>query len=352
VCCEAPKKKSRKRRSYKYEKPATIMDATAMSIAEMQAVDDMARPIEKKSLLPRMQDFEVDSEATIEIEIEHCKGLFLSVDNDCDEVEAKIDQNGNLVIKLKEEYRCCGFEGTANIEVRASTGIERSECDFSQIIEQNRYDVEAFKVVFKPLDCDGCCTKDLSLYKSTHLSFERGRLYVREDGRKYLTEVLYEIGKLIYVKNGVSHIYPTEKNSKFDITQQQMRESKSYMTPLFHDDGKVNPCFKKGKPTGLCARGTITMTQDNYYAPVTVTYLLDNLRPGQYHAVAVYEYGAINLKGAYHNPGINGEEYQPFGKRYGFLLEAKGNRKGEFELCDENKVINMFEPFSVMGRAA
>ena len=111
-----------------------------------------------------MQDFEVDSESTVEIEIEHCKSLFLSVEvNDCAEAEAKIDQNGILIIKLKEEYRCCGFEGTANIAVRASTGIEREECDFSQIVEQNRYDVETFKVTFKPLDCDGCCSKDLSL---------------------------------------------------------------------------------------------------------------------------------------------------------------------------------------------
>jgi hypothetical protein len=135
-----------------------------MSIAEMQAIDDNARPIDDEKLLPRMQDFEVDSESTVEILIEPCKDLFLSVEVlDCAEAEAKIDQYGNLIIKLREEFRCTNFEGTATIEVRGSTGITREECDFAQIVKQNRYDVETFKVTFKPLDCDGCCSKDLSL---------------------------------------------------------------------------------------------------------------------------------------------------------------------------------------------
>ena len=109
-----------------------------------------------------MQDFEIDSESTCEITIDQ-KKLYLSVDVDLEEVEAKIDQDGNLIIKVKEQYRCTGFEGVANIEVRASTGIFREECDFPTIVKQNKYDAETFKVAFKRLECDGSCTKDLSL---------------------------------------------------------------------------------------------------------------------------------------------------------------------------------------------
>ena len=62
------------------------------------------------------------------------------------------------------------------------------------------------------------------------------------------------------------------------------------MTPLFHDDGKFNPCYdKRGRPTGYCARGTVTLDQENYYAKVKVTYKLDNLKPRGYQAVVLHE---------------------------------------------------------------
>jgi hypothetical protein len=54
---------------------------------------------------------------------------------------------------------------------------------------------------------------------STHLSFERGRLYIREGKNKYLTEIVREINKLIYVKKGETIIYPSAQDSDFDITR-------------------------------------------------------------------------------------------------------------------------------------
>lgn len=124
------------------------------------------------------------------------------------------------------------------------------------------------------------------------------------------------------------------------------------MVPLFHDDGKVNPCYYKGVPTGNCPRGTITLDQENYYANVKVTCDLSDLKPNYYQAVVIKENGAINFKGAYHNPELNGPEYQPFGKTYGFLFEAQGDCDGKLkDYHGENEVINMFEPFSVYGRA-
>ena len=51
-----------------------------MTIAQMQKIDDGARPKFDKKLLPKIQDFEIDSESTVEIELGDCKDLFLSVD--------------------------------------------------------------------------------------------------------------------------------------------------------------------------------------------------------------------------------------------------------------------------------
>ena len=116
-----------------------------------------------------------------------------------------------------------GFEGTSHLKVRAATGIFREEDDFAQIIKQNRFDIKEFTITFKAFDTDEVCCQDRSLEESTHLSFERGRLFIKEGEMRYLTQVLYEIGKLIYVKNGVSMIYPTEKNSFFDINKQPAR---------------------------------------------------------------------------------------------------------------------------------
>lgn len=327
---EHKKKRSQKSAKKIYKKPKTIQEATAMTIAQMQAVDDGADPKRDRKLLPKIKDVEINNEDTMEIQIED-DNLFLSVDQDLKEVDAKIDQNGKLIIQLKEKYRCTGFEGTSHVELRASTGIKRDDCDFSDIICQNRYDVEKFDVRFSNNDCeDGCCHKDLSLERSKHLSFERGRLYVREGKKKYLTEVAWEIGKLLYVKKGITHVYPTAKNSHFDITKQPARESRAYPVPLFHDDGNANPCFDKhNKPTGYCPRGIIIIEQENYYAPAMVTCQLSNLKPNWYSAIVVKEQGSHWLAGAYHDPDLNGDEYQPFGKTYGLLTEAKGDSNGE-----------------------
>lgn len=104
--------------------------------------------------------------------------------------------------------------------VRASTGILRDEDDFSEIRKQNKYDIERFTVTFKDYndgkDCS--CVRNLELEKSTHLAFERGILYIREGDRAYQAHPAVEISKLIYVKKGITHIYPTAFNSKFDIT--------------------------------------------------------------------------------------------------------------------------------------
>ena len=149
--------------------------------------------------------------------------MYLSIDQNLNEVDAKIDQNGNLIVQVKEEFRCRGFEGISHLKVRAATGIFREEDDFAQIIKQNRFDIKEFTITFKAFDTDEVCCQDRSLEESTHLSFERGRLYIREGNEKYMTQVLYEIGKLIYVKDGISMIYPTEKKSKFDIDKQPAR---------------------------------------------------------------------------------------------------------------------------------
>lgn len=189
MCEKKVDKRKRRGKPYKPEKPATIAQASALSIAEMQKVDDGARPYPDKKLLEKIKDFDIDNESTVEIDIKR-KDLYLSVDQDLEEVEAKIDQHGNLIIQVKEKNRCCGFEGVSHVELRASTGITRAECDFEDIICQNGYDVEKFTVTFTQNDCDGVCHKDTSLERSTHLSFERGRLYIREGRKKYLTERL------------------------------------------------------------------------------------------------------------------------------------------------------------------
>lgn len=134
-----------------------------------------------------IDDFKIDSEHVVEITIDN-EDLYLSVDVNCKEVEAKFDQNGKLIIQLKEKYKCRGFEGTAEVEVKASTGIFRDEHEFAKIIKQNRYDIEQFTVTFRDYkdsegDCN--CKRDTQLEKSTHLSFERGRIYIREGDKTY-----------------------------------------------------------------------------------------------------------------------------------------------------------------------
>ena len=100
----------------------------------MQKIDDGARPESNKRLLPPIKDFTVHSDDAVMLELPH-GDLFLSVDQDQDKVEAKIDQDGHLIVQVREKFRCEGFSGVANVEVRASTGIFRSENDFSKIIK-------------------------------------------------------------------------------------------------------------------------------------------------------------------------------------------------------------------------
>jgi hypothetical protein len=57
-----------------------------------------------------------------------------------------------------------------------------------------------------------------------------------------------------------------------------------------------------------------------------VTFHLSDLKPESYHAINIKEHGAANFQGAYHYPDINGEIYEPFGKRHGFLMEVKGDK--------------------------
>jgi len=72
-----------------------------MTIAELQKIEDGADPIYSPKLLPNMQNFEMDTEGICEIKIDQ-KNLYLSVTSDLEEVEAKIDQDGNLIVKVKE----------------------------------------------------------------------------------------------------------------------------------------------------------------------------------------------------------------------------------------------------------
>jgi len=114
----------------------------------------------------------IDSDSAVEIDI-GCDDLYLSVDTDTRQVEAKFDQNGKLIIQLREKYRCSGFEGVAKVIVRASTGITRDGDNFNDVIKQNRYDIEKFTVTFKDYndgkDCN--CVRNLDLEKATHLAF-------------------------------------------------------------------------------------------------------------------------------------------------------------------------------------
>ena len=154
----------------------------------------------------------------------------------------------------------------------------------------------------------------------------------------------------MYVKKGITHIYPSAFKSKFDITNQFTQESMVYTVPLFIDDGNKNPCHEKnGKPTGNCPRGRVTLYQKHYYAPVEVTFQLSDLKPGDFHAVNIKTQGAAFFQGAYHDRDWNGPIWEPLDKRYGFMVEARGDRKGEFETIMKNPVINLYKPFSVFG---
>jgi hypothetical protein len=204
-------------------KPKTIEQSVAMTIAQLQKIDDGARPEQDFKLLPQIQDFELDSESILEVQLDTGKlgNLYLGVEQDNKYVLAKFDNaKEKLIISVREKYRCKGFEGVAHVKVKASTGIKRQEDDFSKIIKQNRYDIAQFTVTFKQMEEHKYCKRDLDLELSPHLSFEKGRLYVREGKRKFQTEIIFEIGKLLYVKDGVSMIYPSARNSKFDITKQ------------------------------------------------------------------------------------------------------------------------------------
>ena len=206
--------------------------------------------------------------------------------------------------------------------MRASTGITRDEDDFSQIIKQSRYDVEKFTVTFKDYgDGDECnCIRNTALEKSTHIAFYNGRTFIKEGHLAYQAHAVREIGKMIYVKKGITHIYPSAFNSEFNIENQFSQEVSAYLVPLAHDDGKANRCYKNGKPTGNCPRGRVVITQKHYYAPVKITYQLSDLKPESIHDLCIRENGAAFYQGAYHNPKINGEMYEPLDKDYGFLI--------------------------------
>lgn len=95
----------------------------------------------------------------------------------------------------------------------------------------------------------------------------------------------------------------------------------------------------------------MTVYQANYYAPAEVTFELYELKPGKYHAVSIKENGASFFQGAYHDPDWNGPIYEPLDKNYGFLIEARGDKKGQFDLTVKNSVINLYNPFSIYGRS-
>jgi len=73
--------------------------------------------------------------------------------------------------------------------------------------------------------------------------------------------------------------------------------------------------------------------------------------PGGHHIICIRENGAAFYQGAYHNPALNGEVYEPLDKDYGFLGEYEGDRKGEFERTMRNSAINLFGHFNVIGRS-
>ena len=111
-----------------------MMDAQAKTIAQLQKIDDGADPKRTNKLLDKIDDFKIDSDSAVEIDV-GCDDLYLSVDTDLKQVEAKFDQDGKLIVQLREKYRCMGFEGVAKVIVRASTGITRDDDEFNEVIK-------------------------------------------------------------------------------------------------------------------------------------------------------------------------------------------------------------------------
>jgi len=153
---------------------------------------------------------------------------------DHDAVEAKIDQDGNIVIQLKPEWRC-KFTGSADVYLEGATGITRNPDNFDWIDENDRYDIEKFSVKFVKTGkecCPTCEPEDL------HLTFKMGQMYIQEGDALFETEYVYELERYIYVKEGKTTFYPTNKGVTNCSRRRPPREATCHLTPVFHDDAE------------------------------------------------------------------------------------------------------------------
>ena len=80
----------------------------------------------------------------------------------------------------------------------------------------------------------------------------------------YDVEYVYELERYIYVKNGNTLFYPSNKGVTNVSRRRPAREATCHLTPVFHDDD-ANDCTKYGLPTGKCPYGKITVKQWHYY---------------------------------------------------------------------------------------
>lgn len=290
---------------------------------------------------------------------------FVSVRTHIDAVSAKVSDKGYLIIELKDEYKKV-FAGWTDIVLRASTGILRNIDDWGDILEENRYHEVTISVDFtksggrRPIFFG----KDDDL----HLSFENGKLVLREGEVYYDVEYVYELERYIYVKNGRTLFYPTNSDTTYDPRRRPQREATCYLTPVFHDDDK-NDCEESDGqggfvPTGKCPMGTIKMTQRHYYSLMHVSWNLKFLKPNHYHEGHIHWNGDWDLKKLYYssapegphmNPGMNEHrwdwsENSKEERHYGDLTNFKADEEGRVKAEMFDNKLNLFGKWSIFGK--
>ena len=151
------------------------------------------------------------------------------------------------------------------MSIVGATKIARDESNYNVILKQASFDIKTFQIMFTESDKEECAKEEEGL----QLVFEGGVHYLVEGKTKYDVEYVYELERYVYIKEGRTLFWPDAAHTINDSKKRAFREATCYLTPVFHDS-EVNDCFEKsgkykGRPTGKCPYGTISVIQRHYY---------------------------------------------------------------------------------------
>ena len=135
---------------------------------------------------------------------------------------------------------------------------------------------------------------------------------------------------------------------------------------MFHDDDH-NACFESDNktPTGKCPRGTITVTQADYYSIAEVTWNLEGLKPNNIHEGHVHWQGDWDLRKLYYSSEVEGPHMNPGMSEYhradwsemslderhmGDLTSIVADKYGNYKGTMKDAQLNLFGQWSIFGR--